>query len=85
MGRRSKFDGQELKKLRKCTPYTQEELAHKVGISRETVNAIENNRIETMSVINVEVILKWKSICETYLDASRKSAFKEYIMKYFGI
>jgi HTH-type transcriptional regulator/antitoxin HipB len=40
MSRRKKFSGAQLKALRKEAGYTQEELAYRVGISRETVPVI---------------------------------------------
>eukprot|EP01025_Chloroclados_australasicus_P025887 TRINITY_DN25759_c1_g1_i1.p2 TRINITY_DN25759_c1_g1~~TRINITY_DN25759_c1_g1_i1.p2 ORF type:complete len:117 (+),score=3.32 TRINITY_DN25759_c1_g1_i1:73-423(+) len=58
MSRRKKFSGAQLRALRKEAGYTQEEIGIRVGISRETVSAIENERPETINSIGVEVISK---------------------------
>ena len=83
MSRRKMFSGAQLKSLRKEAGYTQEELAKRVGISRETVSAIENDKPETMDNIGVGVVNKWWSICrQTASEKTRKSFFSS-VMDYF--
>ena len=85
MGRRQKFDGARLKQLRKKTPFTQETLALRIGISRETVSAIENNKTETINNIGIETIVKWKVLCESFIDDSEKKSFRDYVLNYLGL
>ena len=49
----SHFSGKELKKLRKEAGFTQKLLAGKIGISRETVVAIENEHPKTIGSLNI--------------------------------
>ena len=84
MSRKKIFSGAQLMSLRKEAGYTQEELAQRVGISRETVSAIENDKPETMDNIGVSVVNKWWSICrQTASEQTRKSFFYT-VMDYFG-
>ncbi|MCF2946902.1 helix-turn-helix domain-containing protein [Paraglaciecola aquimarina] len=84
MSRRKMFSGAQLKALRKESGYTQEELAQRVGISRETVSAIENEKPETMNSIGVEVISKWWSICRQKASEQTRESFFSTVMDYFG-
>lgn len=84
MSRRKMFSGAQLKALRKESGYTQEELASRVGISRETVSAIENEKPETMNNISVEVISKWWSICRQKASEQTRESFFSTVMDYFG-
>ncbi|MGJ8682680.1 helix-turn-helix domain-containing protein [Paraglaciecola sp.] len=84
MSRRKMFSGEQLKALRKESGYTQEELALRVGISRETVSAIENEKPETMNSIGVEVISKWWSICRQKASEQTRESFFSTVMDYFG-
>ncbi len=84
MSRRKKFSGVQLKSLRKEAGYTQGELAQRVGISRETVSAIENEKPETMNSIGVEVISKWWSVCRQKASEQTRESFFSTVMDYFG-
>lgn len=84
MSRKKKFSGTQLKALRKEAGYTQEELALRVGISRETVSAIENEKPETMNNIGVEIISKWWSICRQKASQQTRESFFSTVMDYFG-
>ena len=84
MSRRRKFSGAQLKALRKESGYTQEELANRIGISRETVSAIENDKPETMNNIGVEVISKWWTTCRQKASAQTRESFFSSVMDYFG-
>ena len=84
MSRRKKFSGAQLRALRKEAGYTQEELGLRVGISRETVSAIENEKPETMSSIGVEVISKWWSVCRQKASEQTRESFFSTVMEYFG-
>jgi HTH-type transcriptional regulator/antitoxin HipB len=84
MSRRKKFSGTQLRSLRKEAGYTQGELAFRVGISRETVSAIENEKPETMNAIGVEVISNWWSVCRQKASAQTRDSFFSTVMEYFG-
>jgi DNA-binding XRE family transcriptional regulator len=84
MSRRKKFSGVQLKSLRKEAGYTQGELALRVGISRETVSAIENEKTETMNSIGVEVISKWWAVCRQKASEQTRESFFSTVMDYFG-
>jgi HTH-type transcriptional regulator/antitoxin HipB len=73
-----------LRSLLKEADYTQEELTHRVGISLETVSAIENNKPETMDNIGFNVVNKWWFICcQTSSEQTRESFFYT-VIDFFG-
>jgi transcriptional regulator with XRE-family HTH domain len=80
-----KVDGEELKRLRKASPYTQESLAEKLKISRETVNAIENNKETAITSISVTLLNKWRYECELYADSTAKERFVRHLRNVFGL
>ncbi|KXI27613.1 helix-turn-helix domain-containing protein [Paraglaciecola hydrolytica] len=84
MSRRKQFSGVQLKALRKEAGFTQGELAIRIGISRETVSAIENEKPETMSNIGVEIISKWWTVCRQKASQQTRETFFSSIMDYFG-
>ncbi len=84
MSRRKLFSGAQLKALRKESGLTQEDLAYRIGISRETVSAIENEKPETMNNISVEVISKWWSVCRQKASDQTRNSFFSTVMDYFG-
>lgn len=84
MSRRKKFSGIQLRALRKEAGYTQGDLAIRIGISRETVSAIENEKPETMNSIGVEVISKWWSVCRQKASEQTRESFFSTVMDYFG-
>ncbi len=84
MSVRKKFSGTQLRALRKEAGYTQEELGNRIGISRETVSAIENDKPETMGCIGVEIINRWWSICRQRATEQTRNSFFISVMDYFG-
>ena len=84
MAFRKKFDGKLLQAQRKKTPFSQEEFGEIIGISRETVSAIENEKQGTIENISMEIVRKWHEACESYVDSKEKLTFKHYIFQYFG-
>jgi len=79
------FSGTELKNLRKEAGFTQRELASRIGISRETVLAIENDRPQTMDSLSLEVVNSWWLLCRQSVCESSQLSFKVQIMKFFGM
>ena len=84
MSRRTKISGLLLRELRKEAQLTQHDLAARIGISRETVSAIENDKRETIEAIGAEVISKWNMICAQRASAATQDKFFQHIIKYFG-
>lgn len=84
MGRRQKFNGSVLRALRKDSPYSQFELAELLGISRETVSAIENDKIGTIDNISIDLIRRWYEVCEEHSESATKFNFMVFITKFFG-
>ncbi len=81
----SRFSGKELKNLRKEACLTQKEIAAKIGISRETVVAIENEHPKTMDSLSLEVVNSWWIECRQSASESSQFLFKAQIMKFFGM
>lgn len=84
MARNTKIDATLLKNMRKEANYTQQELATRIGISRETVSAIENAKIETLNNISAEVISAWHIACRQGATSDTKTKFLSHMMKYLG-
>ncbi|WP_293747090.1 helix-turn-helix transcriptional regulator [uncultured Paraglaciecola sp.] len=84
MSRRTKISGLLLRELRKEAELTQHDLAARIGISRETVSAIENDKRETIEAIGAEVISKWHMICAQRASSATRNKFFGHVMKYFG-
>jgi HTH-type transcriptional regulator/antitoxin HipB len=84
MSRRIKISGLLLRELRKEAELTQQDLARRIGISRETISAIENDKRETIEAIGAEVISKWHIICAQRASPATRNKFFEHVMKYFG-
>jgi len=82
-----KFDGAELKKMRKAIrpKVTQEDMADILGISRETVSHIENNKAAAIRGLSLETILKWHSYCRSRLPRQNSNEFIEYVKRIFSI
>lgn len=70
--------------MRREANYTQAELGQKIGISRETVSAIENERTESIQTIQVDIAEKWYRACALASQKTRNS-FIAMVMRYFGV
>lgn len=60
-----KFDVTILRTMRKEAGLTQAELARTIGISRETVVAIENDHPKTVEALSISILEYWVNICRT--------------------
>lgn len=85
MSRNTKISGALLRTLRKEAGYSQETLAMRIGISRETVSAIENEKPGTIDTIGAEVISRWHMACHSRATTDTRSKFLDHVLKYFGI
>jgi len=79
------FSGKHLKNLRIEAGYTQRELATRLGISRETVVAIENDHKASINSLKMDVVSDWWNVCKSRSSAETKASFKELIFKFFQI
>jgi transcriptional regulator with XRE-family HTH domain len=75
------FDGAELKQLRKRAKITQEELADMIGLTRETVSAIENNRPSAIKGLTWNTVSAWQEICCDKADELTRNTFKQYLIR----
>lgn len=80
----NRFSGKELKRIRKEAGYTQAEIAVRVGISRETVSAIENEQPGAINSIELGVIKKWWKACHQRVTRETKNGFVAYINSFFN-
>ncbi len=89
------FDVEILKTMRKEAGFTQAEIAKAIGVSRETIVAIENahpRAVEALSASNLEY---WGNVCRTgekepeikrniHLKESTDLQFKSALLQKFG-
>lgn len=73
-----------LRAMRKEAGLTQKELSIRISISRETVSAIENEKLETINSIGAEVISAWHIACRQGASSSTLTEFFGHMMKYLG-
>jgi len=81
----AKFSGAHLKSLRKEAGLTQKELASRIGLSRETIVAIENEYVGSIDKLSIEVVNAWWSVCRRTVSAKTKESFKSQILRFFNI
>jgi DNA-binding XRE family transcriptional regulator len=81
---RKKIDIALLKSLRQEAGLTQKELGDAIGISRETISAIENEKPETINSLEADVVAAWNLTCQQRASADTSLLFLGDIIKYFG-
>jgi HTH-type transcriptional regulator/antitoxin HipB len=81
----SHFSGKQLKQLRTEAGYTQKELGAQVGLSRETIVAIENEYPGSIDKLGLEVVNAWWAACRQDVSADTKKSFKKQILAFFNI
>jgi HTH-type transcriptional regulator/antitoxin HipB len=84
MAREKKVSGSLLRAMRKESGLTQKDLATRIGISRETVSAIENEKIEAIRSIGADVISSWYIICRQGASNQTRTKFFSHIMQFLG-
>jgi DNA-binding XRE family transcriptional regulator len=85
MASRNKFSGKALRESRKEAELTQEELALRSGLSRETVSALENDAYT--GSVKISVVRVWENVCEEEkirLGKISESPIKKAILGYFN-
>lgn len=79
------IDGQKLQKLRNEVGLTQEELGNRLGISRETVVAIENNYPGTIENLSFTIVEAWTRTCRSKSRPALLAEWEAYVKKLLGI
>lgn len=90
MNRREMFDPVELREMRKEAGLTQQEMADKLGISRETVLAIENADYKdrhkvSLDSIGLKTFRNWWNVCRSRISDKSRSNFKNSLLDFFNI
>lgn len=84
MARKKRINIQLLKIMRKEADLTQAELAERLGVSRETVSAIENEKQETINGLSIDLIEKWWNVCGKRSSSKVKNEFMQNILQFFS-
>jgi DNA-binding XRE family transcriptional regulator len=79
------FDPENLIKMREEAGFTQEELASRLGCSRETVNYIENRKQGTIKKLEIPLVNKWWSVCRLKVSENSRLEFVQTLIDYFNI
>ena len=79
------IDGAELKKLRVDAKITQQEMADKLGLSRETIIAIEKNQSGSIEKLAIEHVNIWGRFCRSRVTASRYQLWLNYLKKLLNL
>lgn len=71
--------------MRKESSLTQAELAARLGVSRETVSAIENEKQETINSLSIDLIEKWWKVCGQRSSIKIRNEFMQNIIQFFNL
>ena len=74
-----------LRQMRKDAGLTQQEIAERLFISRETVVAIENCHQNTIETIESDLQEKWWDICRPRATPTTYEAFRNFVLKSFKL
>lgn len=77
--------GDMLKRLRVEAGFTQEQLARKIGMSRETVINLEKEKAGPIEETKLIVLRTWYDACKSKASDDAKSSFVEYLKVLLGI
>ena len=84
VSRNKKINITLLKMMRKEAGLTQAELAERLRVSRETVSAIENEKLETINSLSIDLIEKWWRVCGQSSSIKIKNEFMQNIIQFFN-
>lgn len=79
------FSGKKLKEMRKESGLTQAELAVRLGVSRETVIAIEKEHPGTIDSLAVGTLKQWWKVCNQRISQQSRNDFIEYVKNFLNI
>ncbi len=71
--------------LRESVGLTQAEIGLRVGLSRETVSAIENCRPATLKSLSLTVLHRWWNCCRSSASNQLRDTFRSALLTYFGL
>lgn len=74
------FDGKQLRALRREAGLTQQQIAEKLSISRETVVAIENNKPSAIEGLRLKTIQMWCCACKPNIRYKTLDEFTQYLL-----
>lgn len=80
-----KIDGTHLRLIRKEAGYTQEELAEALDLSRETISAIERNKETAINSITIDVVNRWRQVCERHCEETTIEKVRRHIRMVMGL
>lgn len=75
------IDGARLKQLRTESGVTQAQMAEHLGISRETIIAIEQNKPGSIDKLSFEKVNNWGRFCRAKVSISTFEDWKLYLKK----
>jgi DNA-binding XRE family transcriptional regulator len=82
---RRKFSGRHLRVMRQEAGFTQKQMARRLGISRETVVAIENEYPSAIGSLEIQLMTEWWQICRPLIQEDTRKSFIAYMAGFFGI
>ena len=74
-----------LKQLRLDAGLTQLELGMRIGLSRETISAIENEHKAAINALTFEVVRKWWKVCRQHTDSDTNASLRRTILDFFKL
>ena len=79
------IDGTRLKNLRKLSTVTQDEMAQQLGISRQTVMAIESNTLSALEELSFEKVNQWGRVCRNRIARLKLQEWVGVLKKIFRV
>lgn len=79
------FDPKYLKQMRREAGFYQKDLAHILGVSRETVLHIEKGKPSSVRSLELNMIRRWYEACAENTSSTTKGRFARQLCEYLGI
>ena len=79
------YNGTILKKARKKTKMTQEQFAQRMGMSRQTINKIENNDQKAIEGLKLKTVQKWHTVCKSHMSQEMHNEFLGSLLNFLNI
>ena len=76
---------EDLRKMRQEAGFTQRELAQRLGVSRETVLAIENKRPYALNSLSMQLVKTWFAVCRQNAHCNTRERFIEGLKRFFKL
>ena len=74
-----------LKELRLGAGMKQQQLADRLGVTRDIVSHIENCHLQQMESLRSDFEQKWWQVCQTTTTPVARESWRDYIRKKIGI